>query len=222
MDIGFYGHSNCAYRSPESLIDIFALELNANIVNIGVRQGSEERILFELKKTKKLDLAVIFHSQPHFIFIPEADRDISIRQITNSKTNYIFKEHLDHYHKTHHKKFVELFKTAEELENAYNYMKKYFYNQDLQLNRFYGSLIQIDQYLCSKGIPVIHITTKNTLPNWFTFQSGVVDYQTMEIIKQNQIKHGQFFVNMITKEGNIQVAEHLTALWRNFPQCQLL
>jgi hypothetical protein len=90
MNLGFYGHSNCAYRSDDSLIDIVANTLHANVANIGVRQGSEERILFELKKTKNLDLAIIFHSQPHFIFIPNADRDMSIRQISNNKSQYLF------------------------------------------------------------------------------------------------------------------------------------
>lgn len=217
MNIGFYGHSTCAYRSKESLIDIVADNLNANIVNVGVRQGSEERILFELKKTKDLDLAIIFHSQPHFIFVPNADRDLSIRQISNSKSNYIFKEHLDKYHKVHHQKFVDLFKTPEELEAAFTYMRTYFYHQDLQLNRFYGSLIQIDQYLISKNIPAIHVVMPNSLPSWFEFKSGIVDTEIMEIIKEYQLSHGQWFVNMITKEGNELVAERLTALWRTFP-----
>jgi hypothetical protein len=217
MNVGFYGHSNCAYRSDDSLIDILASNLHANIVNIGVRQGSEERILFELKKTKQLDLAIIFHSQPHLIFVPNADRDLSIKQITESKSNYIFKEHLDDYHKQHHKKFVEVFKTPEELQSAIESLRSYFYHPDLQLNRFYGSLIQIDQYLLSKNIPAIHVVIPNSIPSWFTFKSGIVDTSIMKMVNDYKVPHEEWFVNMINKEGNKVVAEILTALWRNFP-----
>ena len=50
MNIGFYGHSNCAYSSPDSFLDIVANRLGANLVSKGVKQGSQERILFDLKK----------------------------------------------------------------------------------------------------------------------------------------------------------------------------
>jgi hypothetical protein len=209
MNIGFYGHSNCAYRSESSFLDIVAENLGAKIVNIGVRQGSEERILFELKKTKNLDLAIIFHSEAQYIFIPEADRDISIKQISTSKSNYIFDDHLNEYHKLHHKKFVELFKTAEELKSAITHLKSYFYHPDLQLNRFYGSLIQIDQYLLSKEIPVIHITIPNSIPNWFHFKSGIVNNDIMDIIFNYKTPASSWFVNLITKEGNEIVADRL-------------
>jgi len=214
-NIGFYGHSNCAYRGDDSLIDILANNIGANIVNIGVRQGSEERILFELKKTKDLDLAIIFHSESQFIFVPDADRDISIRQITDSKSNYIFAEHLNTYHQIHHKKFVELFKKPEELEAAVHYLKTYFYHPDLQLNRFYGSLIQIDQYLTTKGISAIHVISPNTIPNWFKFTSGIVDTDIMQAVKSHALTKGQWFVNIINKEGNIVIAKRLQEIIKN-------
>jgi len=210
MNIGFYGHSNCAYRSVDSLIDIVSAEFNADIVNIGVRQGSEERILFELKKTKNLNLAIVFHSESQFIFIPGADRDISIKQI--NKSGYIFKDNFNHYHHLHHKKFVELFKNAEEFESAVTYLKNYFYHPDLQLNRFYGSLIQVDQYLLSKNIPAIHVIIPNSIPNWFTFKSGVVDEDIMNLVKLHQLKSNEWFVNNISKDGNICIAERLIKL----------
>ena len=210
MNVGFYGHSTCAYRSVDSLIDIVANELNAEIINTGVRQGSEERILFELKKTKNLDLAIVFHSEAQFIFIPGADRDISIKQF--SKSGYIFKDHFNYYHQLHHKKFVELFKNAEEFESAVMYLKNYFYHPDLQLNRFNGSLIQIDQYLLSKNVQAIHVVIPNSIPNWFTFKSGVVDSEIMNTIKQYVLKPNEWFVNNISKDGNNFVADRLIKL----------
>lgn len=209
MNIGFYGHSNCAYRSRDSFIDIIAEKLKANIVNTGVRQGSEERILFELKKTKNLDLAIIFHSEAQFIFVPNTDRDVSIKQFNADKSSYIFQDHKNDFHQVHHHKFVEMFKTPQEFELAITYLKTYFYHPDLQLNRFYGSLIQVDQYLSSKQIPTIHITIPGTIPNWFKFTSGVVDTNVNSIIKNYPVKQNEWFVNCISKEGNIAVADHL-------------
>jgi hypothetical protein len=49
---------------------------NAKIVNSGCTHCSEERILFELKKSKNLDLAIIFHSRVDCMFVPGWDRDI--------------------------------------------------------------------------------------------------------------------------------------------------
>ena len=212
LNIGFYGHSNCAYRSEDSLIDLVATALNANVVNIGARQGSEERILFELKKTKCLDIAIIFHSQPHFVFIPESDRDISMKQLTSDKFDYIFGDITNIYHRTHHKKFVELFKNSEELKRATHYLKTYFYHPDLQLNRFYGSMIQIDQYLLKKSIKAIHVISKNDMPGWFSFESGITDDSVISLIDQHPLKHNETFANVMTREGNKAVAKRLLEL----------
>ena len=81
MKIGFYGHSDCAYLSNDSFLNIVANALDATIVNIGVRQGSEERILYELKKTRSLDVAIIFHSSPSYLFLPGCDRDFDLKSI---------------------------------------------------------------------------------------------------------------------------------------------
>lgn len=209
MNVGFYGHSNCAYRSIDSLIDIFADKVNANVVNTGVRQGSEERILFELKKTKDLDLAIIFHSEPHFIFIPNSDRDLTMKQLTSDKAEYLFNEFGNYYHQLHHKKFTELFKTSEELKLATHYLKTYFYHPDLLLNRFYGSLMQIDQYLLAKNIQAIHVIPKNSIPPWFEFKSGIVDHSIVEMFDLYRTKPNESFANVMTKEGNNAVADKL-------------
>lgn len=207
--VGFYGHSNCAYRSDSSLIDILANKIGYTVINNGVRQGSEERILFELKKSRNLDLAIIFHSDAQFIFIPNADRDISVKQITKNKSNYIFS---DQFHQLHHKKFVELFRTSEEFEAAATYLKTYFYHPDLQLNRFYGSLMQIDQYLLSKSIPALHIITPNLIPSWFEFKSGIVDIDIMNTMQNYTLQPNKWGVNAITDEGNLVIANKLEKL----------
>lgn len=208
MNIGFYGHSNCAYRSPDSLIDIVEKTFSATVVNIGVRQGSEERILFELKKTKELDLAIIFHSEPQFIFLPGCDRDIGLNHVSESRADYLFRNWDNDFVKEHHKKFVEKFETSENFLKALDYYKNYYYHPDLQMNRYYGALIQIDQFITAKRIPCIHVI--QTMPSWFKFSSGIVDTDIMKIAKQNPMK--DWFVNCISREGNILIAERLKGL----------
>lgn len=211
MNIGFYGHSNCAYRHPDSFIDIVATRLNANIVNTGVKQGSEERILFELKKTHNLDLAIIFHCLPRFLFLPECDRDIDTNSFKAGRAEDIFRnDHLDtEFTATNQPIFKKVFGNNENFFNAINTYRQYFYDPDLALNRYYGALIQIDQYLTFKNISAIHILPKkNSVPSWFAFTSGDVDYSIMDIFDQYPAKN-PFFANLTTLEGNKLVAEKI-------------
>lgn len=212
MNIGFYGHSNCAYRGNESFLDIVAKTFNANIVNTGVKQGSEERILFELKKTKNIDLAIIFHSPPKYLFIPETDRDIDTTGFKTKRAEEIFKnDHLDvRFVENHNQLFKNKFKNNETLFSAIDIYKKYFYHPDLSINRFYGALIQIDQYLTEKNIESIHVVDKDAIPipAWFKFSSGIVDYSVAEIARKNPAKM-DFFYNCMTKEANTIIAEKL-------------
>lgn len=210
--IGFFGHSNCAYRAEGSFIDLFSNYFNASIENIGVRQGSEERILFELKKTHDLDLAIIFHSEPQYIFLPGCDRDIGINNINEHRAEYLFKDWDSKFNQQHHAKFLNKFKNQETFLKAIDYLKTYFYHPDIQMNRFFGSLIQIDQYLTQKNIPCIHVVTYKTIPVWFNFTSGVVDKKIMEIVKENPLQKGEWFANCITATGNKLIFERLKEL----------
>jgi len=209
MHIGFYGHSNCAYRSPESFLDIVAAHFNGVVVNNGCKQGSEERILFELKKTKKLDIAIIFHCHHSALFIPESDRDIHL-DVSMQRAKDLFRtDHLDNeFTLTHSPKFNQLFHTDEHLYSAIDTYKKYFYHQDLMLNRYYGALLQIDQYVTFKNIKTIHVLSdKCVIPKWFKF-SGYVDESIMQIA-ENEVAKNPFFVNCISKNGNRLIADQL-------------
>ena len=70
LKIGFFGHS-IAVRDPsnsqevEHFIDKVIKKTGWTLINEGVILGSEERILYEIKKHgDNLDAAVIFHSNP--------------------------------------------------------------------------------------------------------------------------------------------------------------
>lgn len=209
MKIGFYGHSNCSSRSPNSFIDLIASKLNATIINIGVRQGSEERILFELKKTKKLDLAVIFHSDPQYIFLPGCDRDISLHRLKEERIDYLFSV----YSSNNQPKFVEKFQDIETFEKFVRSYETYCYHPDLQMNRYYGALIQIDQYITKRNIPTIHIIDKKKIPVWFNFTSGIVDTYTLDIIRNYSNKtQTKDYNNGISIEGNYRLSERLIDL----------
>ena len=217
MNIGFYGHSICAYRGKDSFIDIVEERTKSNIINIGVRQGSEERILFELKKTKKIDLAIIFHSPHNFVFLPGCERDFAVNSNFANKAQYIWDaaevEEWTH-HKNHHENFFKYFGSKEEFIKVMNVYRERFYNSDLTMNRYYGSLLQIDQYLLSKKIKTIHVISKRLpIPVWFQFKSGIVDYSITEIIEKNGIPPNTFFVNCITKKGNELVADRLLEIF---------
>ena len=209
MKIGFYGHSNCACESAGSFINDIAASLNAEIVNIGVRQGSEERILFELKKTKEIDLAVIFHSYPHFLFLPGCDRDYAINNLEQLRMEYLFQMWNNEVNQ--HKKFKDKFKDTETFKSVILKYKGYLYDSDLHLNRYYGALIQIDQYLITKQIKTIHIPNKAT-PHWFKFSSGLIAPEINNIIARYATVNGKWFANGLTREGNILLADRLLKL----------
>ena len=79
MNIGIYGPSIAKYNGEQSdhFITLLKDYFNAKIVHSGIVQCSEERILFNLKKTKSLDLAIIFHAPPYNMFVPTWNRDIT-------------------------------------------------------------------------------------------------------------------------------------------------
>lgn len=223
MKIGFYGHSLCQWHRQQELSWITKIQNHycAEIVHSGCALCSEERILFDLKKTKNLDLAVILHSKPKYLFVPSWNRDIRtisptevLKKIEHSLfkrlgednpyvskinlrnligitlgnegglTNTVLLSDSDAIRsrleedlgslKDQIKKDVGI--DYQEFIDALIYFKKYLYHPDLQMQRFHGALIQIDQYLLAKKIPVIHCLGKNSdYPKWFKFRSGETD-----------------------------------------------
>lgn len=277
MNIGVFGHSiaNWGNKEPWSYITKLQDHFNANIVNSGCAMCSEERILFQLKKIKKLDLAIIFHCDPMNFFIPSWDRDLSTsgREVDlSNKFNLIINSNLDKltkhqhlldflekeaikrnqpYDEQHtirllseenapvikvlsniadHKKIqitpdmlvgdvqqtlTELLKTYidddifyKELIDALILNKKYLYHPDLQQNRYYGALIQVDQYTKSKQIPTIHCLGRDFwYPTWFSFTYGIID-------KELQKFHGGKYPenSSSSPEGNAVMFEKLLDL----------
>jgi hypothetical protein len=218
LNIGFYGHSTSCWANSEnniSFIDQIRLKFNANIVNIGVPQGSEERILFDLKKTKELDVAIIFHSIPKFVFLPSCRRDVGITNVPSRKAQYLWTEGnaepvtQEKFEKVFfsYGKIKEVFETTEEYVNAMTCLKEYFYHPDLFSNRYYAAMLAIDNYLTNKKIKAYHIIFPKILDEshaWATPNSGIVDYETAVI------PNTPGFPNNLSIENNIKIAEVLS------------
>ena len=220
MNIGFYGHSaSCWAKFPiydeVSFIDKIVERYQANLINFGVPQGSEERILFELKKTKQIDLAVIFHSMPKFLFLPGARRDVDITDIGQRKASYLWEEKstdnesLESFRNDYfsYGGIKENFKEIELFVAAMGLYHEFLYHPDLQMNRFYGALCQIDQYVTNKHIPTVHIYNSKAIPSWFKFSSGVIA-DDVETACKTYYKIG--YPNNVSLEGQSVIADLLS------------
>ena len=187
---------------------------------------SEERILYFLKKQKDIDVAIIFHSEPQMFFIPGIERDFATVSSSSkfwlgprwNRMNYLSSIVNDkklseeewfnmHYRKINEDSHISI----DEFKEAYDIYLKYFYTHDLNRNRHYGALMQIDQYTKAKQIPTIHCVMPKTLPTWFEFSHGIVDTD----IAQFQHPTSNYYTapfkgNSISKEGNDIIANTLS------------
>jgi hypothetical protein len=215
MNIHIFGHSICRSSRKTSSIptfsDIILEKFQLPETNLHQADGSsEERILYTLKKTKNVDLAIIFHGSPSHIFIPTLDRDLIIND--EFWDNSYFKK-IKYYQNITNDLSLEDVKEVdrEDFKPAFEYFLKYFHTRDLSVNRHNGALIQIDQYLKAKEIPAIHCVLPSTIPDWFKFTSGIVDNEIVMLqFSTNQYAcNYDFVINRINPEGNRIIADKL-------------
>lgn len=183
IKIGFYGHSICSSSYPGTYIDEIKKHFNAEIVNKGTGRGSEERTLFQLKKTSP-DVAVIFHSHPRFIFLSRYNSDIELQDAEDSVQrlitikNFGFDGNTPTYWTEHEKIKYKL----NSLPEAVELYKTHFYNPQVQMDRYLGTLMMIDHFCKNKVSATVHIPLAKVLPSWFNFQSGKVLVELSEIM----------------------------------------
>jgi len=273
MNIGFYGHSIAIRSMPCNFnyIELFEKQDGFNVAHVGCPQCSEERILFDLKKTKNLDIAVIWHASPSSMFVPSLKRDFStldrddlykklndisakavrefveisdfsdeelelLKQIPNMAAFEIVTEKrpdvpisdhevraLSDWNNGDNTQFKELiklydknvdFKFYSEVFDTLELYKKYLHDADAQRNRYYGALLQIDQYVSAMNIPTIHCTGKSSwYPNWFNFSSGIVEKELYMIQETPPYKiSNAVSENGMSEEGNRIVYDRLSEL----------
>ena len=236
LKIGFFGHS-IVVRDPsnsqevEHFIDKVIKKTGWTLINEGVILGSEERILYEIKQHgDNLDVAVIFHSNPLYYFSPKfPTRDF--RYIGAEEVSDRYKKNVRGFdpetqidqgidqelgNEIHESFFKGLNTDRQDFINGLKYYNKYFYDHNLQLNRYYGALSLIDQYLLYKKIPVVHSLpdNKNLIPNWFSFKSGIVDndmqlFQTSKKYKEDDHRKSSNRVNQL---GNAMLCNYTLTL----------
>lgn len=181
--LGLYGHSACSDNGSgegsyqKLLLDHYEGKLV--LANFGSGQASEERILFELKKTSKLSCAIILHSRPQSIFVPGTRQDICISDDFWNKAQQIWKSpdetQQKYFTKSH--SIGEIFPNPATFIETLTLYKKYLSHPDLERNRFEGALLALDSYCCSviPNTPVYHCIDDRYKPSWFEFRSGTRD-----------------------------------------------
>jgi len=239
MHIEFLGHS-IANRNRRGSYDLFTdiirKKYNATSKHDGFGLCSEERILYLLKKTKGIDLVVIFHADPAFWFGPGFECDFSTMS-DREVEDYYSKHWTRFYEQVRQDKLIDkdtdpfISFGGESAITAFKDYNKYFYTREVNQNRHNGALMQIDQFITAKNIPVIHcITSPTDIPTWFKFTSGIIDREIGNM-QANHLrdKTGRFLKdsnndyiinpykcsynisdNAITEEGNIIIADILS------------
>ena len=209
MKIEFFGSSIIGSNKfqpekPKAFYDLILDHFNASSLNFMIAQCSEERILYNLKKTSEIDIAVIFHSTPQFIYFPNFSRDFAFmkdHEIDDWTNRDDFLQYVPAFHENK-KDTVTTFDVPTKTVNTLllkHYMKLHF-NRDADRNRFHGALSLIDQYVYTKNIPTIHMT-HDDIPNWFNPKSGIVDRDIWDMERDYSVSFNKS-VNGISVEGN--------------------
>lgn len=222
MHIDFFGHSIAGKKhvgKSDTFADIILNKYKATNRYVGVAECSEERILYELKKNpEQMDVAIIFHSNPAFYFVPTLTRDY--HKMPDNHINDAVEYNCPIFMpEVAEDRMVDRSKTYGPVDkndfiSAIRHYQKYYHNTELARNRYYGALIQIDQYLAFKKIPVIHcVSKKEWIPNWFKFTTGIVDYEIapMQFRDSPWACHYTQSDNAITYEGNLIIADKLSS-----------
>lgn len=217
MNIHIFGNSICRQQdggiSP-NFVDI--LFEKYNLPNESLHRFpnmSEERILYLLKKLKNIDLAIIFHGLDNSVFVPSLDADFKLGTTTPAEW----------YLSEYRRQFIGYYPNRKkdspndvveeipriEIKTALDAYEKFFHTRDSARNRFMGALIQIDQYLTSKQIPVIHCAYEKTIPSWFKFSSGIVDYDIVKLHNTGKSMNVHLMKNRLTPEHNQLIANKL-------------
>lgn len=229
MHIHLFGHSICRSKKidgkpTETFVDLLEKQYHTSADNtFTVHQAdcmSVERTLYFLKKSKPIDLAIIFYALGDSIFIPCHQHDapiskVNMNNVTESTPYRYGGEIAYHRHviEDRSKPDVEYI-SGDELDLAVKLYFKYLHTRDLNRNRFYGALYQIDQYLTKKNIPAVHCleeTFKYKNHPWFKFTSGVVNEDLSKLQNNGPYKTGHNqSANRINSEGNTYIANKLS------------
>jgi glycosyltransferase involved in cell wall biosynthesis len=222
MNIEFFGSSVIGSNTfqpdkPKSFYDLILEHFNASSLNFMIAQCSEERILYNLKKTSEIDIAIIFHSTPQFIYFPNFTRDFVVmhdHEIDDWNNRQPFLDYVDAF-KQNKKDIVHTdtgsYVPIEPVDvSIMKDFMKFHFNKDVNRSRFHGALSLIDDYVYAKKIPAIHVIHDH-IPGWFNFKSGVVDTDIWNIEREFSESFNKS-VNGISEEGNSLIFNKIISL----------
>lgn len=206
--IAFLGHSTVSWAGYDifgtrSFIDLILEHFRYYLCAIGVREGSEERILQTLKKLPEIDIAVIFHSEPACLYLPGCFRDVNIKHFNDAKSEYLWKKDILQV-QSESEYFADLggvretFVEVEVFLNTILSYKKFLYSPELAQSRFYGAALQIDQFCLSKNIKCLHVMLHDNFPSWLEIKSGKVCSEITQLMHYYMDKG---YPNGLTAEG---------------------
>ena len=179
LRIGFYGHSTCAYRGATSFLDLVAQGLGATIVNTGVRMGSQERALLELKQSQP-DIAVVFHSQSRLIPTLRRSYDCDARSTRGLEPQE---------------------------ETWWTAYRTHLRDPELERARLYGAALQIEHYCADQNITLLNcVDPQHPYPGWLRITQP--DATAMRLAQEHSCGFDEHF-NGVTAKGNGLIAEHL-------------
>ena len=155
MKIGIFGDSSAVWRPNQNWGWLSYCEqvnqyfTNGNINWYGANTGSIQRTIASIQKHKHLDLYIIFHSKPDYIYSPGWRRDFpldEIKQATKSQQALeAFKEQL-----RRHSPF-----THDDIKSELNSWLNIWNNDKLVQLNFVANLLLLNKLIQSKT--VIHI-----------------------------------------------------------------
>ena len=196
-------------QGPKTFVDLLhdRFDTTSDPSLRGIPMCSEERILYNLKKTKEIDVAIIIHSQPVFWFFFLDKRDLRVMNEAD------LTDFFNVTAKNRRGSFTSLYNdelplSLREVKKIVKFQQDYMLSPDLIRNRYLGALIQIDQYCTAKKIPVIHCVKPEEIPNWFKFSSGIVDTDLKKIATEHFAGYN-ISVNSISDDGNRIIADKL-------------
>lgn len=167
----------------------------------GVKNCSEERILYFLKKVDRRGIAIIFHGKKNSEFCPGCTEDF----VDESPSEHVgfydnIRERIPNI-TTAHREIA-----GSQMASILTRHRRLFYNIDLVAYRHHGAMLMLDGYLLSKSMRAIHCINPDDLPSGFQFKSGIVDVNLINVM----ITHSDpFSANGISGEGNLMIAEAL-------------
>lgn len=195
MIVKIFGNSITNHKrfnhQPLTFVDIIERRYNSRVdidtIYRSRARCSEERILYFLKKFKKIDVAIIFHAYPTHEFCPGCTDDFDHGTVDDEDLEYMTNNNIKRHF---FENVTEKIPMRSDLtthtydaittKNILDSHRRFHYNIDLQMNRYQGALVLIDQYLTAKSIKAIHCIHKEYMPTWFKFSSGMVIHEFSE------------------------------------------